>query len=210
MSDAARAALIVADDPAVGAAIQAALAPDLRVVVRGDVPWPEASSDQLPTAAKLLEDYWRAAVHDVVRDHGCLDVLVTVLPCAPRAGVRGLSLAAFHRRQLQQIVHPWLGLKHASAAMKSTGGSLIAVGDLVPVPGDVSRGTVARALGNMMQGLALECAGSDPVIRVNWVEAHTMAAQTTQVAEAVRVLASPRSSFMTGTNFVLREVPHGG
>lgn len=209
MSEAACAGLIVADAPDVAAAIAAALGPEMRVTLRSDVPRPNESQDDMPAAAKFLEEYWRMAVQDFVREHARLDVLVTVLPPAPSGGVRDLSLAAFHRRQLQHIVHPWLGLKHASAAMKLTGGALITVGDLAPVPGDVARATAARALANMMQGLALECSGSTPPIRVTWVEAHTMARQTAEVAAAVKLLASSRSSFMTGTNLVLREVTHG-
>ena len=208
MSEAVRTALVVADAREVSDAIATRLGADLRVAVCDRVPWPDLGRDDLPTAAQSLEAYWQDTVRAFVRDHGRLDVLVTVLPAAAPVRLHDADLAAFHRRQLQHLVHPWLGLKHAGAAMKPTGGALIVVGDLAPAHGDVFRGTAARALANMMQAMALECAGSQPVIRVNWVEAQTMRRQTAQVAEAVRLLASPRASFMTGTNIVLSQVPH--
>lgn len=169
---------------------------------------------------------WRAAVAEAEARAGRLDILVVCAGVSEMAPTIDLALEDFRRVCDVNLKGPFLGLKHAVAAMRRAGrgGSVVLVGSIAGKIGvaDHIHYTASKAGVNLLaKSAALELGPEQ--IRVNaihpgFVDTDMTArfpeeskraaplgrpARPEEIAEAALFLASDRSRFMTGAEMVL-------
>lgn len=148
------------------------------------------------------ETAWGNLVTSVIDRFGRLDILVNGPPDLLVKPIREMTLSDLRALEEANIVAPWLGMKHATVAMRAGGG-----GSIVNLSLGLARTGAADLSGNcataaglrvMSQAVALECGQNADGIRVNSILVdHARPPAPAEVAAAVVYLASDESRFMT-------------
>jgi NAD(P)-dependent dehydrogenase (short-subunit alcohol dehydrogenase family) len=169
---------------------------------------------------------WVAAVAATEQAYGGLDILVANAGVSATARTADLSLEDFRDVCRTNLKGPFLGLKHATAAIRrgGTGGSIIMVGSIVANVGvaDQLHYTASKSgVAMLAKAAALELGPEQ--IRVNTIHPGFMdtersrrasaksraaaplgrTAKPEEIAAAALFLASDRSIFMTGAQIVI-------
>ena len=182
------------------------------------------------------EASWEAAVESVMDQEGHLDILVNNAGI-PGAGIKLEEMSMDTWRQCIAICLDgvFLGIKHGIRAMKQgTGGSIVNISSIAGKIGIPTSGNYCAAKGGvklLTKTAALECANTDPVVRVNsvhpgFIETDLLAGaiqhrgrwfseyidntvpmaklgETTDIAEGIVYLASDAAKFVTGSELVI-------
>ena len=202
----------------------------------------EKSSAAIGDAARYLsldvtqEASWEAAVESVMDQEGHLDILVNNAGI-PGAGIKLEEMSMDTWRQCIAICLDgvFLGIKHGIRAMKQgTGGSIVNISSIAGKIGIPTSGNYCAAKGGvklLTKTAALECANTDPVVRVNsvhpgFIETDLLAGaiqhrgrwfseyidntvpmaklgETADIAEGIVYLASDAAKFVTGSELVI-------
>lgn len=202
----------------------------------------EKSAAEIGDTARYLnldvtqEASWEAAVESVMDAAGHLDILVNNAGI-PGAGIKleEMELETWHRCISICLDGVFLGVKHGIRAMKQgTGGSIINISSIAGKIGIPMSGNYCAAKGGvklLTKTAALECAKTDPVVRVNsvhpgFIETDLLQSavqhrgrwfaeyidstvpmaklgETADIAEGIVYLASDAAKFVTGTELVI-------
>lgn len=202
----------------------------------------EKSAAGIGDAARYLsldvtrEEDWEAAIETVMDEAGRLDILVNNAGI-PGAGIKLEDMELETWRQCVSICLDgvFLGVKHGIRAMKKgSGGSIINISSIAGKIGIPTSGNYCAAKGGvklLTKTAALECAKTDPVVRVNsvhpgFIETDLLAGaiqhrgpwfreyiettvpmaklgEVTDIAEGIVYLASDAAKFVTGSELVI-------
>jgi glucose 1-dehydrogenase/3-oxoacyl-[acyl-carrier protein] reductase len=161
---------------------------------------------------------WAGVIETAERRFGGLDILVADGGFSASARTVDLSLGDFRALCTASLKDPFLGLKHATAAIRrgGDGGSIIMIGSILANVGAADRlhDTAAKSgLAMLVKAAALELGPEK--IRVNsilpvFTDARSQpaageprAADPEEIAAAALFLASDQAIFMTGAEIVL-------
>jgi 3(or 17)beta-hydroxysteroid dehydrogenase len=117
-----------------------------------------------------LDDDWRAAMATALKRFGRLDVLVNNAGVALAGGVEDTSLEQWRWLMGINLDAVFLGTKHAVAAMKTGGGSIINLSSIEGLIGDPNLAAYNASKGGvrlLTKSVALDCARRGYRIRVN-------------------------------------------
>ena len=202
----------------------------------------EKSAAEIGDAARYVsldvtrEKMWEEVIESVLDENGHLDILVNNAGI-PGAGIKLEDMEMDTWRQCISICLDgvFLGIKHGIRAMKkSSGGSIINISSIAGKIGIPTSGNYCAAKGGvklLTKTAALECAKSDPVVRVNsvhpgFIETDLLAGaiqhrgpwfreyiedtvpmaklgETADIAEGIDYLASDAAKFVTGSELVI-------
>ena len=202
----------------------------------------EKSAAEIGDAASYLaldvtkEADWEAATETVMDETGHLDILVNNAGI-PGAGVKleDMELETWHQCISICLDGVFLGIKHGIRAMKKgTGGSIVNTSSIAGKIGIPMSGNYCAAKGGvklLTKTAALECANTDPVVRVNsvhpgFIETDLLQSaiqhrgrwfseyidstvpmaklgETADIAEGIFYLASDAAKFVTGSELVI-------
>ena len=202
----------------------------------------EKSAAEIGDAARYVsldvtrEKMWEEVIEAVLDANGHLDILVNNAGI-PGAGIKLEDMEMDTWRQCISICLDgvFLGIKHGIRAMKKgSGGSIINISSIAGKIGIPTSGNYCAAKGGvklLTKTAALECAKSDPVVRVNsvhpgFIETDLLAGaiqhrgpwfreyiedtvpmaklgETADIAEGIVYLASDAAKFVTGSELVI-------
>ena len=182
------------------------------------------------------EEAWKGTIEAVMEVHGRLDILVNNAGI-PGAGIKLEDMEMDTWRQCIAICLDgvFLGIKYGIRAMKQgSGGSIINISSIAGKIGIPTSGNYCAAKGGvklLTKTAALECANTDPVVRVNsvhpgFIETDLLAGaiqhrgpwfrqyiedtvpmaklgETADIAEGIVYLASDAAKFVTGSELVI-------
>ncbi len=146
-----------------------------------------ASSVQLDVSS---EDAWCAAIEQVQKELGRLDVLVNNAGIGEAGTLESTSLDAFNRVMAINVNGVFLGCKYAIPLMeRSGGGSVINVSSIFGIVADqltVAYSASKGAVRTMTKAIALDCASRNSGVRVNSI--HPGFVETQMVKGAAEVI----------------------
>ena len=182
------------------------------------------------------EKAWEDAIESVMDEAGHLDILVNNAGI-PGAGIKleDMELDTWQRCISICLDGVFLGIKHGIRAMKrGTGGSIVNTSSIAGKIGIPMSGNYCAAKGGvklLTKTAALECAKTDPVVRVNsvhpgFIETDLLQSaiqhrgrwfseyidstvpmaklgETADIAEGILYLASDAAKFVTGSELVI-------
>ena len=202
----------------------------------------EKSAAAIGSAASYIsldvtqEVAWKGTIDTVMEAHGHLDILVNNAGI-PGAGIKLEDMEMDTWRQCIAICLDgvFLGIKYGIRAMKQgSGGSIINISSIAGKIGIPTSGNYCAAKGGvklLTKTAALECANTDPVVRVNsvhpgFIETDLLAGaiqhrgpwfrqyiedtvpmakrgETADIAEGIVYLPSDAAKFVTGSELVI-------
>jgi len=157
-----------------GAAVVRLAAAQRALVVAGDL-----SADPSPAGAALSialdvtdEDAWEQAIAAAVARFGRLDALINNAGIGLAGSVEETSLEDWRRVMAVNLDGVFLGVKHAIAAMKRTGGAIVnvaSVAGLVAAPPFAAYAASKGGVRALTRAAAIHCTDRGYPIRVNAV-----------------------------------------
>jgi 3(or 17)beta-hydroxysteroid dehydrogenase len=118
------------------------------------------------------EEDWEGAVSTVLREQGCLDILVHAAGISAATPVVDTTLPEWRRVLATNLDGSFLAIKHGIRAMGSDGGAIVVVGSasgIRPSAGAAAYSTSKTAVSMLVRTAAKECLEAELPIRINVV-----------------------------------------
>ncbi len=221
-------ALVTGGSSGIGAATADLLKEHGATVFRADITDPADISLDVTD-----DSQWATAIAQVVREVGSLDILVNAAGISRGTGdqsVANVMLADWRRVFAVNVEGTLLGCQHAVRVMGSRGGTIVNIASsagIAPSPALAAYGASKAAVEQLTKSVAASCATRGLPIRCNavvpgmaetpmtsamdlkyrtaWEDQIPLGrfAAPMEVAAVIAFLASPASSYVNGTGFVV-------